>query len=412
MWWLIAAVAGAAPVELPIQARLLDPSGAPVTGSRLVTVEWWDDASSADLAHRRGSQDFTLQVEGGFVSVAATADDAWFGAPLYVLWKVDGSALGPRQLVRPAAQASRAAQADVAAGVGVASVAPATPCTNGALILDQSIGGPGVLRVCSAGAWVPPIADGSTRDLAARDCKALHASHPSLPSGNYWVKPDHSATAFKAYCDMSTAGGGWTLCLNSRYTSGASFLFDDEYNAIYARNNDPSGYYDWCPQTAGEYLFSLADYTAPTWQLKTATLHVTQPSPYNEAWEWTVVGIQFDFANATWLNYPSGWPQCTGGAHIDFFEYVDPTHRSLRGFKRGVLNCTVQTGNPGKNFVMGVGCNYGSCPTWNALHDFEGTDVFPTYSQWTWKIVASAGIGNNTWNNGPIREDRTLMFYR
>ena len=91
---------------------------------------------------------------------------------------------------------------------------------------------------------------------------------------------------------------------------------------------------------------------------------------------------------------------------------MEPDHRGLRGFKRGNLNCTALSGNPGKNLVMGVGCNYGSCPGYNGLHAFEGNDIFPTYSQWTWQIISSVGVGNNAWNNGPIREDRTLLFYR
>ncbi len=60
-------------------------------------------------------------------------------------------------------------------------------------------------------------ADGSSADNAATTCKTLHAAEPSLPSGAYWIDPDGTgggSASFRAWCDMATDGGGWTLLLS------------------------------------------------------------------------------------------------------------------------------------------------------------------------------------------------------
>lgn len=55
---------------------------------------------------------------------------------------------------------------------------------------------------------------GASPDLPARTCATLHDTDPTLPDGLYWIDPT-GAGPWRAWCDMSRDGGGWTLVLQN-----------------------------------------------------------------------------------------------------------------------------------------------------------------------------------------------------
>jgi hypothetical protein len=74
-------------------------------------------------------------------------------------------------------------------------------------------------------------ADGSDTDNASRSCAVLHEDYPDLISAAYYIDPDdaNGTSPFEVYCDMETAGGGWTLIAVERDTVVDGPIFSNNY---------------------------------------------------------------------------------------------------------------------------------------------------------------------------------------
>lgn len=240
----LAAHAGA--VDLTHQGRLLDASGAALSGTRDLTFRLWADETSTAAGDLLSEHPVAgVSLADGYYSVvlagvdtADLAGDAWIGVTVGT-----GVELSPRQPLTTVPRAAALVGGATVGGALVLGHEPGTTCTQvGAIQYDPVLL---QLEACDGSLWVPVggrrvvlDASGARRwsdGTFASSCEAYvrpplgYEYLGAVGDGVYLLDPDgNGAGAFPAWCDQTTAGGGWTLALRAQ-GSASTFTFWSPY---------------------------------------------------------------------------------------------------------------------------------------------------------------------------------------
>ena len=87
------------------------------------------------------------------------------------------------------------------------------------------------MYVCNGKAFFPLLLTlpPGNKDNPATHCKQVLTFNPASKTGTYWLDPDGAGgnPAFEAYCEMTYAGGGWTLVFNLDTNDAATRSYGD-----------------------------------------------------------------------------------------------------------------------------------------------------------------------------------------
>lgn len=212
-----------------------------------------------------------------------------------------------------------------------------------------------------------------TKKNPGKSCQDIREAYTSsqnktLQNGIYWIHhPEEKTQQLRVYCDMVTAGGGWTLCLNSRYTAEASKkLFLDSYQKVYPptlsqnQHPDPFSTYDFCPTNRKSYRMTLAKSPGLRYShgIVDFTLSNAKPLIQTQGNE-QFYGIQS--SKRQWIAKPLDFnvENKPPPKEIRFWWYVNTSQFGTNGIFRGFAQVT--SSESSENIWIGAGCYNNSC---------------------------------------------------
>jgi len=200
-----------------VRVRLYDPNGVEYT---------LHDQTGAGTALKATYPAPDKPVDGSFVS-------KWTGKNPAGIWsinvadfsgssKIDGKLIGWSVGVKTLSTKKVAAKGGFQLHVADTAPVPCAPSTFAMMYASQKDKS---FYVCNGKDYVPftlfPV---GTSDNPAKSCAEVRSKQPSAGDGVYWL--NYTGAPVQAYCEMSTAGGGWTQLVR---TAGTTF----EYSANY-----------------------------------------------------------------------------------------------------------------------------------------------------------------------------------
>ncbi|CAH3154994.1 unnamed protein product [Pocillopora meandrina] len=78
---------------------------------------------------------------------------------------------------------------------------------------------------------------GSVPSRAAESCQHVIQNGDSTGKGERWIDPQSNGNPFKAFCEMTTDGGGWMILLNvvgknRLYNYAAFVIYTDQQRPV------------------------------------------------------------------------------------------------------------------------------------------------------------------------------------